>query len=282
MLLFVSIPVRNTLYLLFLMFDPADLTIHLATTVPDRALKAENLAESLHIPITYEADNATKYSLIFTDNYIKLQCNPASGRGKISPIFVEFSRKGKLHPRLASTTVRDPLPRAIGIKKGFRPTVLDATAGLGMDGMSMAWLGCQVTMVERSPIIYTLLEDGLKRGYQNLYLSKIIEEKIELLYHDSIAYLPGLQEKPDVIYVDPMFPDLGSKALGKGEMRVIKDIVGSDADGTTTLTVSLMYAKKRVVVKRPKGAPLLPQNRKPDYSQKTKSGRFDIYLTSHL
>ncbi len=263
------------------MFNPSCLTIYLATTSPDRVQKAENLAESIHVPITYEADNATKYSLIFTDTYIKLHRNPLSGKKKVSPLFVEFSRKGKLHPRLTTTTVRDPLPRAVGIKKGFRPTVLDATAGLGMDGMCMAWLGCRVTMVERSPIIYTLLEDGLRR-VQNNYLSQIIKEKIELLQLDSIVYLPGLREKPDVIYVDPMFPELTSKALGKGEMRMIKDIVGSDSDSDTILTLSLQHAKKRVVVKRPKDAPSLPQERTPDYSKKTKSGRFDIYLTSHL
>ncbi len=263
------------------MFDPTCLDILLATTIPDRVRKAENLAESIHVPITYGADNATKYSLIFTDNHIKLQCNPVSGRGKVSPLFVEFSRKGNLHPRIRSTTVRDPLSRAIGTKKGFRPTVLDTTAGLGMDAMCMAWLGCQVTMVERSPIIYTLLEDGLTRGCQYPFLSPIIQ-KIELFCHDSIAFLHGLRKKPDVIYVDPMFPDLGSKALGKGEMRLVKDIVGKDNDAGTLLTQGLMYAKKRVVVKRPKGAPLLIENKKPDYSQKTKSGRFDIYLTSHL
>ncbi len=264
------------------MFDPSCLTIYLATTNPDRVQKAENLAESIHVPITYEADNATKYNLVFTDTYIKLHRNPLSGKKKVSPLFVEFSRKGKLHPRLTTTTVRDPLPRAVGIKKGFRPTVLDATAGLGMDGMCMAWLGCRVTMVERSPIIYTLLEDGLQRVQNNSYLSEIIEKKITLLYRDSITYLHEIREKPDVIYVDPMFPKLTSKALGKGEMRMIKDIVGSDADATATLAVSLMYAKKRVVVKRPKAAPPLTQDKAPDYHLETKSGRFDIYFTSHL
>lgn len=45
-------------------------------------------------------------------------------------------------------------------------TVLDGTGGLGIDAFIMAYLGAQVTVLERSPIVYTLLKDGLNIAVQ--------------------------------------------------------------------------------------------------------------------
>jgi 16S rRNA (guanine1516-N2)-methyltransferase len=42
--------------------------------------------------------------------------------------------------------------------------VLDATAGLGKDAFVLASLGCQMTLIERQPLIAALLEDGLARA----------------------------------------------------------------------------------------------------------------------
>ena len=51
--------------------------------------------------------------------------------------------------------------RAVGIQPGIRPTLLDATAGLGRDAFVLAELGCTLTLIERQPLIAALLEDGL-------------------------------------------------------------------------------------------------------------------------
>ena len=42
-------------------------------------------------------------------------------------------------------------------------TVLDATAGFGLDGLTLSALGCSVTLCERHPMVYALLEDGALR-----------------------------------------------------------------------------------------------------------------------
>ena len=56
------------------------------------------------------------------------------------------------------------IAKAVGIAQGVRPQVLDATAGLGKDAFVLASLGCQMTLIERQPLIAALLEDGLARA----------------------------------------------------------------------------------------------------------------------
>jgi len=59
-----------------------------------------------------------------------------------------------------------PLLKAVGIKRrdGYRPRVLDATAGLGEDAWVLASAGCEVRALERNRITSALLEDGLRRA----------------------------------------------------------------------------------------------------------------------
>ena len=56
------------------------------------------------------------------------------------------------------------LPKAVGMKGGKNPMVVDATAGLGRDAFLLASLGAKVTLIERSPDMHRLLEEGLTRA----------------------------------------------------------------------------------------------------------------------
>src|SRR6185312_14993152 len=145
------------------------------------------------------------------------------------------------------------LAKAIGIKGAYKPTVIDATAGLGRDAFIMAILGCQVTMLERSTTIATLLQTALE---QALIETKIV---LSLINVDAKNYFLTLKPEhyPDVIYLDPMYPERKKSALVKKEMRVLRTIVRDDPDADELLKIALTHAKKRVVVKRAKTAPCL-------------------------
>ncbi|MEN8196504.1 MAG: class I SAM-dependent methyltransferase, partial [Pseudomonadota bacterium] len=56
------------------------------------------------------------------------------------------------------------LPRAVGMKDGKTPMVVDATAGLGRDAFLLASLGAKVILIERSAEIHKLLEEGMARA----------------------------------------------------------------------------------------------------------------------
>ena len=99
---------------------------------------------------------------------------------------------------------------------------------------------------------------------------------------DALSYLSELndnkQNAPDVIYLDPMFPERKKKAQVKKEMQILHQLLGSDDHTAYPLELALSLAKRRVVVKRPKQAEDL-NGLEPSFRVVGKAGRYDIYLT---
>ncbi len=174
----------------------------------------------------------------------------------------------------------EQLAKAVGIKGNYKPSILDATAGLGRDAFILACLGCPVIMLERSKVVAELLEDALQR----LKTDPTFDRKISLqLFHLAAEqYFAELKEenRPDVVYLDPMFPHRTKSALVKKEMRLLREIVGDDEDATRLLGIALKAARKRVVVKRATRAPTLTVL-KPNFVITGKAQRFDVYLTAN-
>ena len=167
------------------------------------------------------------------------------------------------------------LAKAIGLKHGKRPTVLDATAGLGRDAFILAYMGCHVQMVERSPVIAALLYNGLQRAQHEPDIGFLMNDRLQLIYDDAQHSL--LSKQVDVVYLDPMYPHRNKSALVKKEMRILRAVAGDDLDAPALLKTALIYARHRVVVKRPKYAKHLDDNI-PNFSLKSEKTRFDIYL----
>lgn len=169
------------------------------------------------------------------------------------------------------------LPKAIGMKKDKSPRVVDATAGLGGDSFLLASLGAEVTLIERSPHMYKLLEDGMARAREfDNDIAKIME-RMTLIYGDAIDLLPSLS--PEIILVDPMHPERKKKSLVKIEMRHIRKLVGTDEDSVKLMQVSLTNAKKRVVLKWPRRADPMLGIRPCSHQILGKSTRYDVFMT---
>ncbi|MCE1914803.1 class I SAM-dependent methyltransferase, partial [Enterobacter hormaechei] len=145
----------------------------------------------------------------------------------------------------------EAVAKAIGIKKDYLPTIVDATAGLGRDAFVLASLGCHVRMLERHPVVAALLDDGLQRGYQDEEIGGWLQQRMTLLHASSITALADITPQPDVVYLDPMYPHKQKSALVKKEMRVFQSLVGADEDADSLLSPARVLAKRRVVVKRP-------------------------------
>ena len=105
------------------------------------------------------------------------------------------------------------------------PSVIDATAGLGRDAFVLASIGCQVRLVERHPVVYLLLQDGLNRAYQDAEIGEMMRQNMQLLDVHHIAELNPQTEGADVIYLDPMYPHKQKSALVKKEMRVFQHLL---------------------------------------------------------
>lgn len=177
------------------------------------------------------------------------------------------------------------LAKAIGHKNGKVFNILDATAGFGIDSFLLANLGHNVTMLERSPLIASYLEDALQTlcldvNYQHL--------KLQLIHINAIDFMRNriVQAKAkqyDIVYLDPMYPERNKTALNKQKMRLLKNIVGDDNDAEDLFNAAKQIAKNRVIVKRPRLANLInistSNNKKhnPTFVINGKSCRYDVY-----
>jgi 16S rRNA (guanine1516-N2)-methyltransferase len=242
--------------------------------------KAKSLADKINLPYHQSFIEATSdFLLLYTENGLHLAkiINTSQMRSLLYVDFVK-GRSGYRHSK--NLTTRQPLAKAVGIKPGFRPSVYDATAGLGRDAFVLACLGCAVSMCERSPVLYSLLEDGLDRASQDKKTAKIVSTRMTLFLGDSKINLLTSSRKFHTVYLDPMYPHHTSSALNKQEMRVIRDLVGDDTDDDKLLELAFATAQNRVVVKRPKRAEKL-SDRTPSFVIPMKNSRYDVYLAPH-
>lgn len=199
---------------------------------------------------------------------------------KLGAIRVDFVEGAVAHRRKFGGGRGQDIAKAVGLKHGFTPHVLDATAGLGRDAFVLASLGCKVSMIERMPVVAALLEDGLSRAELNADIGAMITEQMSLIHASSISDMNEVNQ-PDVVYLDPMYPHREKSAAVKKEMRVFQSLVGEDLDADALLAPALKLAKYRVVVKRPSYAPTL-DGKKPSTEIKMKKNRFDVYVNQGI
>lgn len=231
---------------------------------------AKKLSDQLQLVMSDQ--KTSHFSLVVAQTGLSLALNEPHAP---APVMVDFVGGQARHRREFGGGKGQLIAKAVGLKKYPHPSVLDVTAGLGKDAFVLACLGCSVTMVERSNIIAALLRDGLLRLECDPSSAEI---NLNLIEQDAIEYLKTLCEKthPDIIYLDPMFPEREKSALVKKEMRFLKEIVGDDPDADQLLAVALTKARKRVVVKRPRLAPAL-SGPEPNVVYSGKAARYDVY-----
>ncbi|MCK8516682.1 class I SAM-dependent methyltransferase [Methylonatrum kenyense] len=233
------------------------------------------LTERLGIPLLAESATPAGLFLDLGPKGLALLDGRPGAPGAVRADFLEPA----LLRRMQQVGARsEQLVRAVGATKGRRPTVVDATAGLGGDSLILAWAGCAVTLVERSPIVVALLTDALERVRHTAPDNPAAE--LRLVEADARDWLAGLAEtdRPDVVYLDPMYPERGAAAAARKEMQRLKQLLGSDEDAAPELLrVARAAARQRVVIKRPRKAPLLAGS-KPSHQISGRSTRFDVYM----
>jgi 16S rRNA (guanine1516-N2)-methyltransferase len=250
-------------------------TVAVCCKDPSRTAEAMALAQRLNLPLSQDpADRSFPLLLTLTSARLELR---QTAKGAEGPLFVDFAAEALSYRRKHTTTRKEAIARAAGLKGGATPTVLDLTAGLGRDTFILAGLGCTVQMVERSEVVGALLADGLERARREESISGIIA-RISLSVGDSLEILRSWQgPRPEVICLDPMYPHRRKTALVKKEMRLLRLLVGDDQDSDLLLAQARMTAAGRVVVKRPRLAPALA-GPPPDFTISGKNSRFDVYL----
>ena len=248
--------------------------IGVAAASSEQQPAAERLAAALSLPC-YSLDQIEQGLLLLlqADRLVLRQLGPDAP----GPVMVDFVDGKAAHRRKFGGGRGQPLARAIGLKNGWTPRVLDMTAGLGRDAFVLATLGCSVEMIERSAVVHALLSDGLRRALADPEVESIAA-RMRLHCLDGRDYVAPPDERPDVVYLDPMYPHREKSAKVKKEMRLFQLLLGEDQDSAELLETALGIAGHRVVVKRPVKAPPLTE-RVPSLSIGSPNTRYDIYLT---
>ena len=207
------------------------------------------------------------------------------------PVFSDFTTEAFLQRINKADKRSELILRALG-KNTFEWSVLDATAGMGIDGFVMATRVREVVMCERSPVAYALLEDGVRRA-RDTVLAPIVQ-KIKLRFVDAIQYLSELGSEPaaDVIYCDPMFnkskfqkPGFNKPGFYKSSgspgtrknLMALRVLAGEDVDEAALLQLAFEKARRRVVYKAAKSKNF-GFKKTPDISYKANSSQFNVYL----
>ena len=169
-------------------------------------------------------------------------------------------------------TLRGELARACGVTAKRKPRILDAMAGLGVDGMTLAALGCQVVMIERHTALWAMLE-----SYVQVTARKDTSGP-EVIHADAWAWLQARScddDGFDVIYLDPMFPARRKGALPGKVLQFLAELAPVDGrDLRDWIELAVQHARSRVVLKRRLRDPAADV---PDWQVKGRSVRYDVY-----
>ena len=188
----------------------------------------------------------------------------------------DFTRM--LHRIKKGNLPQELLVRAAKIKGAEGPlTAVDATAGLGEDSLILAAAGFEVRLYERNPVVYELLADAVKRAAEIPELAEIVS-RMQVFNEDSIEAMTHLDFEPDVILLDPMFPERQKSALVKKKLQMIQKLEIPCADEEELIFAAMSAGPKKLIIKRPPKGPYLADI-KPDFSHTGKAVRFDCIVS---
>ena len=191
------------------------------------------------------------------------------------PLRVNFSHPEFLARLRGAGKKTELVARAVKAGGGVR--VLDCTGGLARDAFVLASLGCEVTLVERSRVVSTLLLDGLKRARKVPELASAAN-RIKLTNADSLVLMAQTSLEYDVIYIDPMFPEKPGAAAVRGPMQHLQRFLGTDEDAMALLSVALQAGCSRVVLKRPPHGDWI-SSIQPTHVFKNKNSRYEVFAS---
>lgn len=225
------------------------------------------------------------------------------------PLFVDFSPYTTSRLSTRGTAGGDLLVKAVSPRNA---RIWDLTAGLGQDSVVLALAGAQhVTMVERDPIVATLLGDALRRldvlaefgDEATRKEASSLRKKLSLHVGDGVEIVKTMNGlPPDIVYLDPMFPARKKSAAVKKNMQLLHTLLDSQMDQDESMRLgreqsliqaALVVAEGKVIIKRPIHAPPLgcsaDESRndndrastylcKPSYEIRGSINRWDIYV----
>ena len=229
--------------------------------------KAKKISKKLKIDVFTDVKKVKDFS----DLILQLDENGLSLVSENMKLYGDFS---KMIKRIKQSNLeKELLIRSTKIKGKSNLNIIDATAGLGEDSFLLASYGYTVSLYENNPIIAELLIDALERARKIPELEEIAS-RMKVYEEDSIIAMANLKHSPDVILLDPMFPERTKSALIKKKFQILHKIERPCTDEFDMLKSAIKANPHKIIIKRPlKGEYLAGV--KPNYSIKGNSIRYD-------
>lgn len=193
----------------------------------------------------------------------------------------------RMLPRLKQGRLQQELlVKAARAKGAEHPWAIDATAGFGEDSLLLAAAGFAVDLYEQDCVIAALLQDALDRAADDPTLADAVarmrlhagEDSIAGLHQAAASIEQGELAAPDVVYLDPMFPERTKSAAVKKKFQLLHHLEQPCADEEALVEAALAVHPRKVVIKRPVKGPLLA-GVKPSYQLAGKAVRYDVLVT---
>ena len=231
---------------------------------------AELLAKRLNTAMTQDKREAEQADLM-----LRMDSDGLALVGGTLVLRGDFTR---MMPRLKTGNLQRELLIKAAKRKGMdgTPTAIDATAGLGEDSLLLAAAGFSVRLYEYDPVIAALLKDTLRRAADVPELAPVVG-RMQVLEENSLTALPQLEDAPDVIFLDPMFPERQKSALIKKKFQLLQQLERPCSDEDALVNAAIAAHPRKIVIKRPLKGPYLA-GIKPSYSLKGKAIRYDCLV----
>ncbi len=137
--------------------------------------------------------------------------------------------------------------------------------------MTLATLGCTVNAVERVAAFAFLAHDVVVNSW--------LAERCRVAVGEAETILAqlGPDQRPEIVYLDPMFRDHGNAQVKK-DMQVCRALAAAPTDDAALFAVARAVARERVVVKRDADGPPLAAG--VSFAVPGERVRFDVYLAT--
>ncbi|GAB4221854.1 MAG: class I SAM-dependent methyltransferase [Francisella sp.] len=236
-----------------------------------------NLEVKDHIEKIIEKELECEICQKKNDKYLYLDKDILKLNYNDKDLFIDFNTNDILN-RINPKSKKCNVVKAIEGRSKNKLKILDTTAGLGRDTFTLAARGHTLVSLEKDIYVYLLLKDALQRA-KNIDKLGNIANRITLLNVDSNEYIHNDDIFFDCVYIDPMFPKSNKSAKVKKGMQILQNIGFNDESSNAKLlynTLNLNITTK-AVVKRHINSSFL-YDKKPSYSIKGKTNRFDVYI----
>lgn len=225
---------------------------------------AGSLAKKINAPIT--DSEGEQLSVVFDAKGVSLVGYGLTYQGDFEGMLHRISDGRLAHEMLVRAAKSD--------KAGLK--AIDATAGMGEDGLLIAAAGYDVTLNEQNPVIAVLLKDAIRRAKKNPVLKEIVS-RMRVVEGDSVELLGSHMDAVDLIYLDPMFPQRQKSGLINKKLQLIQKLEPPCSTETELFDAAIAAHPCKIVVKRPLKSPNLA-GRKPNYTLDGKAIRYDCYV----